>query len=138
MLLAIPAASFAEDWQRAEVRFGVNAAEIIWPVFGEQGKVQPRFRLIAGVSWRPVDVDPLDDDGVKPVGVWLGGSIDVDNDPFNYVEFGAGASYEEAVHAGLLLWVGNSTEDDGETVQAVPGLDIKLKTVIGLGLDAEP
>ena len=138
MLLAFPVSLFAADWTRAELRFGVNAAEIIWPILGEQGKVQPRFRLVAGVTWRQIETDPTDDDGLKPLGFWAGGSIDVDNDPFNYIEAGIGVSYEEAVHSGMMLWIGNKTLDDGETIQAVPGLDYKIKTVIGLGLDAEP
>ena len=142
------AGMLGEDWTQREIRGQIELGEVVWPFFGEKGSVGGGAKLVIGLGWRALDPAEKDEDpdadGLKPIGVFGGMSFDI-TDPFNqnWVQLTAGVTIEEVVSFGMAGWVGNNTEteygDNGEEMTfAVPGLDFKLKTVFGLGLDAEP
>jgi opacity protein-like surface antigen len=147
-LLLMPFAVRADEWTSVELRGWVDLIEITMPLFNEAGGVDAGAVLGFGLGWRQIDTDEKigdpEADGLKPVGVFLGASFDVrDSFNFKWVQLSAGVSYEDHVGAGLGLWMGNATEmqtsETGETVSVVvPGLDLALKGLVGLGVSGDP
>lgn len=123
-----------KDWQETQVRIGIEGAEVIWPVFGEEAAVNSRFAVVAGLSWRPIH----EEGSLGDWGLWAGGSIYVDDEPFNWIEFGGGVHYREGLHVGQLLRIGNKTVEENGVLSVMPGVGLSMKTVVGIGVSADP